>query len=473
MRRRGMVAAVAVSFLALSSSVAGADQLKDDTNGLVAGDQDGIVNKTLAAGASGSVNIGAWVNDAGQAVTFPIAVSIAESQDNSGIVSGFSDSSDTIGGYDPANGWYTDVNLVAPSSGLTCGEDNLFIAKVQFSSPAADLNPASAEVSIHLTVPGPACTAANAAPAVDAGGPYSGAEGSASALDGAAAVDPDGDPLAYSWTYAAGGDVDAGATCAFSDATALQPTISCTDDGTYTATLSVDDGVNAPVTDDATVNVTNAAPVVGAVSVTATAACSVDVSAGFTDDGANDTHSSSIDWGDGAGTDDADPDTTPVTGSHTYTSAGTKTITVAVTDDDAGQDSGTGSFTTLNTPGAFLPPINTTGNRSTFKVGSTIPVKITVTDCAGALVTNLSPVVHLQQFDGTAPSSVNETVISEVPTNGKNMRWDGSQYIYNLSTKNSQFNGGAALTTGTYRIWVTDPSFFAPAAIDAYFDLKR
>jgi hypothetical protein len=60
-----------------------------------------------------------------------------------------------------------------------------------------------------------------------------------------------------------------------------------------------------------------------------------------------------------------------------------------------------------------------------------------------------------------------------VPTNGKNMRWDGSQYIYNLSTKNSQFNGGSALTTGTYRIWVTDPSFFAPAAIDAYFDLKR
>jgi hypothetical protein len=66
-----MVAAVAVSFLALSSSVAGADQLKDDTNGLVAGDQDGVVNKTLAAGASGSVNIGAWVNDAGRAVTVP------------------------------------------------------------------------------------------------------------------------------------------------------------------------------------------------------------------------------------------------------------------------------------------------------------------------------------------------------------------------------------------------------------------
>jgi hypothetical protein len=41
---------------------------------------------------------------------------------------------------------------------------------------------------------------------------------------------------------------------------------------------------------------------------------------------------------------------------------------------------------------------------------------------------------------------------------GNTMRWsvDGQQYIFNLSTKRSQFNAGGDLTQGTYvlRIWV-------------------
>jgi hypothetical protein len=62
--------------------------------------------------------------------------------------------------------------------------------------------------------------------------------------------------------------------------------------------------------------------------------------------------------------------------------------------------------------------------------------------------------------------------VTEAATNGKLMRWDatGQQYIYNLSTKLSQFTG-AALTQGTYTVAVNDPSFAGP--VTAKFDLRK
>lgn len=100
-----------------------------------------------------------------------------------------------------------------------------------------------------------------------------------------------------------------------------------------------------------------------------------------------------------------------------------------------------------------------------------MPVKITVTGCDGNAVSNLTPAVNLQQADPTVDGAVNEAAVSEVATNGKLMRWDGSsQYIYNLSTKLSQFTG-AALTQGTYMVSVSDPSFATP--VKAVFDLRK
>lgn len=246
-------------------------------------------------------------------------------------------------------------------------------------------------------------------------------------------------------------------------------------------TVTADDGNGGTITDDFNYSAVNAPPVLGSVAPTASSACGVNLSVDFADAGSGDTHTSSIDWGDSTATSDTDPDTSPITGSHTYTSAGTKTITVTVTDDDLGSDSETGSFATKNIPSAMLAPINTGAGvpRSVFKLGSTIPVKITVSDCGGNSVTSLVPSVQLQKSDSTVEGSVNEPQIFEVATNGKAMKWDGSQYHYNLSTKKSQFcssaptiNGcnGSDLTAGSYRLAVTDPSFFAPTL--AYFDLK-
>ena len=180
----------------------------------------------------------------------------------------------------------------------------------------------------------------NAPPSVDAGGPYSGDEGSSIAITGTAS-DPDLDPLTFAWSYAPVLDVDPGATCAFANASALTTTITCTDDGTYNLTLTVADGVNPPVTDTAALTVANLPPDVSITSPAEGALfevnTTVDVLAPFTDPGSNDTHTCLVDW------DDTTTDPGSVAGgacsaSHVYTMPGVYTIDVTVTDDDSGQD---------------------------------------------------------------------------------------------------------------------------------------
>jgi hypothetical protein len=182
---------------------------------------------------------------------------------------------------------------------------------------------------------------ANMAPTVDAGPAVAGTEGSPIALDGTV-TDPDDAHPATTWTITPGPGVDPGATCTFANPTAVDTTVTCTDDGTYTATLTANDGFAPPVSDSTTVTVANAPPLVHITSPVNGAlfqlADTVAVTAPFTDPGANDTHTCTINWGDGivaAGTVAAGV----CTGSHTYAAGGVKTITVTVTDDDGGSGS--------------------------------------------------------------------------------------------------------------------------------------
>jgi hypothetical protein len=68
-------------------------------------------------------------------------------------------------------------------------------------------------------------------------------------MSDATAADPDiSDMLTYSWSVNS-------TSCNFDDALALNPNLTCSDIGTFTATLEVSDGVNPPVSSDATVAV--------------------------------------------------------------------------------------------------------------------------------------------------------------------------------------------------------------------------
>jgi hypothetical protein len=230
--------------------------------------------------------------------------------------------------------------------------------------------------------------------------------------------------------------------------------------GTITVTASDGEHTNATQTFD--YNAVNANPVITGVAQNRQGACAVTLVPSYTDAGSADTHTESVEWADGS----------TAGMSRTFTAAGTYSATVRVTDDDGGYDTeNVSDVRAFNTPSAIMQPINTTGSRSTFKIGSTIPVKITVTGCDGPLpVSNLTPTVNLEQGDKTADGAVNEPVITETATNGKQMRWSDTHYIYNLSTKLSQFTG-AALTAGTYTVSVSDPSFATP--VKAVFDLRK
>ena len=179
----------------------------------------------------------------------------------------------------------------------------------------------------------------NTPPTVNAGGPYSGTEGSAVSLDGTVSDTDAGDTLTTSWSYAIGVGVDAGATCAFADASAVDTSVTCTDDGQFTLTLTANDGVNPDVTSDATLTLVNADPSVSITSPgdasTQTLGASINLSATVSDAGSNDTHTCAIDWGDGtveAGT----LASGTCSGSHAYAAIGVYTIMVTATDDDGG-----------------------------------------------------------------------------------------------------------------------------------------
>lgn len=172
----------------------------------------------------------------------------------------------------------------------------------------------------------------NQPPTADAGGPYSGEEGSAITLSGATASDADLDALTYAW------NVDS-ASCSFDDASLLNPKLTCSDNGSYTATLSVDDGVNPAVTSDAAVTVDNVAPTLGAISVDVALVpvnTAINATADFTDPGTLDTHTAAWDWGNGtsAGTVTQGAGSGSVNDSHSYSEPGVYTIKLTVTDND-------------------------------------------------------------------------------------------------------------------------------------------
>jgi hypothetical protein len=139
----------------------------------------------------------------------------------------------------------------------------------------------------------------NSPPVVDAGPGVAIPEGSPALLTGSA-TDPSGDPLTLSWSFAPGPGVDAGASCSFSAPGSEVTSITCDDDGPFTATLTASDGVNPPVSDDATVTVSNVAPTVvlapGQVSAIAEGDV-VGIEVRFSDPGSNDTYGSAFDWG--------------------------------------------------------------------------------------------------------------------------------------------------------------------------------
>ncbi len=118
------------------------------------------------------------------------------------------------------------------------------------------------------------------------------------------------------------------------------------DDGVFVVSASVSDDIGLSGIDIFTVTVTNVAPDVSAIAnlTVGDALLFPVVLATFTDDGASDTHTAIVDWGDGtveAATVDQDAGT--ISGTHPFYLLGAHVATVTVTDDD-------GAYTTVDVP---------------------------------------------------------------------------------------------------------------------------
>jgi mono/diheme cytochrome c family protein len=97
----------------------------------------------------------------------------------------------------------------------------------------------------------------NIAPTASAGADQAIVTGSVVTLDGSGSSDPDSDPLTYAWTLVA----PAGSSAVLSDATIVNPTFTADVDGTYTATLVVNDGTDDSAPNDVVVTASPDEPV--------------------------------------------------------------------------------------------------------------------------------------------------------------------------------------------------------------------
>jgi PKD repeat protein len=162
-------------------------------------------------------------------------------------------------------------------------------------------------------------------PMADAGGPYTGTEGSPITLNGSGTRDPESRTISYEWDLDNDGVYD--------DATGVTPAYTWNDDYSDSIGLRVTDDSGAISTATATVTINNIPPTVeaGADINNAIAGTAINFNGSLTDPGTLDTHT--IEWNFGDGSPTVKGTLTPT---HTYTSSGNYTVILTITDDDGG-----------------------------------------------------------------------------------------------------------------------------------------
>lgn len=185
---------------------------------------------------------------------------------------------------------------------------------------------ATAVASDGSSVTGSLTVTGIAPPVVDAGGPYVLPEGSSLPLAGTA-TDADSPSLSLAWTP------DGQLTGADTATPSYRGDDDSEQELTFTATDT--DGLTDSAT--TTVTVVNVAPALGAITLTPRPITGSEtvLDAPFTDPGSLDTHTASVDWGDGT-VEPATVGSGTVSAAHTYATGGEYTITLTLVDDDGG-----------------------------------------------------------------------------------------------------------------------------------------
>ena len=304
-------------------------------------------------------------------------------------------------------------------------------------------------------------------PSIDMGGPYSADEGGAITFDwqvtaGSTAI------ASYEWNY---GDGRGPAISAGSGSSLPSPNRHTYGDNpaapatAWTATLKVKDGAgNVLAEEQVAVTISNRAPVmINALATITTPAYPTsfvynpytgvaEAKVSFSDVGFLDVVTASF----SGITNLTSPNNTrgpatsgPLTGTFTANqtfSAGTcvtGAISVRVSDDDATATQGffdhefaTAGALERNTA-TWMAPIKG-GTRNVVKHGNVIPVKLSVLDCNGAVLTGKTLTIKLTSASNSqgedVPTEDVATSVSSADT-GNQMRMAGDHYMYNLATK--------------------------------------
>ena len=437
-RRRGRFSLILGTLVAalMVVAVAYADDIVNDLDNSIDDTREAM--PLTAGGATGSTVIsvdetngdgknGCNIQGAGTSVTF----SVTSSNTSVATVSPNSITFNNCGD--------THTVTVTP---LAEGEANITFAQTA-NTTAGSWNPLPA--NFKAVVAAASGGGGNNAPSVDAGGPYSGGEGSDIALDGGSASDADGPgPLTYLWTIDGTPSVGTG-TCSLTNATSLTgATLKCTDNGSATVKLTATEaGAGGKSgSDTATVTINNVAPTMGSITgpanvitganvtyeVSATDPSSVDTSAGFF-----------WAWDPGTGTfgaytatKSASPNSTVIS----FSTCGSYTIRAKAKDKDNGEADPAASRTVGTYDAAFLSPLRA-GAFNMVQKGQVVPVKVNV-GCGSSFNSGLSPAIQLLNGEldpntdtGDPALSVPTESVSSADTTGVMREVDG-QYIYNL-----------------------------------------
>ena len=230
-----------------------------------------------------------------------------------------------------SSGFMSSTNVpIAPSH--TYAADGTYEVTISVTDKDGD----TGNGTLHVTI-------ANRAPIADAGGPYTGIEGSSLAFDGSHSSDPDGDAVSYAWDFGDG-----------ASATGAIASHKYADNGTYTATLTVTDSHGAGTSASVQVTIANVDPSLGPISRVPdgpiSAGTVVTLSASFTDPGADANWQYRVDWGDGTPISSGFMSSTGVriSPSHTYAAIGTFVVTVSVSDKDGARGTSTLQVTIIN-----------------------------------------------------------------------------------------------------------------------------
>jgi hypothetical protein len=218
------------------------------------------------------------------------------------------------------------------------------------------------------------------------------------------------------------------------------------DDASGTVVVQASDGEHASAQDSFLWSAVNVQPSISSASFGGSAiscgANNASLSVAFSDPGSLDTHKAEVDWNnDGTYDETVDPYTSGSSISHTYGTAGSHTAKVRITDDDGGvSDPATASVTVNYNLSGILQPVNDTRNGqqpSMFKYGSTVPVKVEITDCDGSHPSNLDVRVYYAKTSSNPPPvGADEGIATNAPDAGNQMRFSDPIYIFNFGTKN-------------------------------------